>query len=151
MVMSKSTLMAACAALVFVFAALYIKTGNDEKYYAETAVPWLERTMADIATWQAQALRSKLSPEASAVISDEQINALMNRFRRLGDFNDFSDLRFNRLTRALSLIGQTRISYDGVAVFSHGEAPFTVTLNSQPDGQFSMYNFNLGPIDSTGP
>lgn len=125
------------------FALLYWQTGEQEKYYAESAAPWFEQSLSEISSWEKAALLRHLSAEAQATISNEQVNKLLDHYRPLGALQSMDPPLFSRLTAALSILGAKRVSYSTRAVFENGSAIVTATLLDS-NGSYSFYNLNIG-------
>jgi hypothetical protein len=123
---------------------LYWYAHSQQERYDEAASAWLRGAMADIASWQGEALQRQLAPEALAAIDQAHIEALVARYRVLGGFVAMSDVQFGTLTAALSAFsGDTLLSYSGQVKFQNGSAHFTATLVHRDD-RFRFYNLNFG-------
>jgi|GEM_PF-543448 len=131
--------------ILLVVSGFYFYAGRQQERFDTDAVAYLRQALADIGSWQPQVLRRQLANEASAAVTDAQLDALMRRYRALGAFKTLEDPQFARLTAALSLFHrEPLLSYSGLARFQHGSAQITATLVLH-DGRFQLYNFNLGP------
>ncbi len=123
--------------------ALYLYTVQLERRYDDAARAYLQRTLAEVSNWQPQSLRRHLAPATQQAVSDAQLNALVDRYKALGPYQRVDDLKFARLTAALSRFsGQTLLGYSGTVRFEHGSAQLSAMLLVEAD-QYHLYNFNL--------
>jgi hypothetical protein len=133
-----------------VVGGLYWYAGNQQQRYDAAATRYLQSAFADIGSWQRAALQRQLAEEARRTLSDEQLDAIVERYRALGAFAQLGDMEFSRLTPALSLLGRNRLlSYHGSAQFQHGNANFTATLLIYGD-QFRLYNLSFSAPQLNG-
>lgn len=131
-------------ALLALFAAAYGYSEQQREHYQQTLQPHIEPILAEISDWRAESLSRRLSPEARAATSEAQLSQLLNQYRPLGRLQTIEQLEFSRLSSLMSLIGPTRISYQGVVNYQAGAADITLTVLER-DGKFSIYNLNLSP------
>ena len=133
--------------ILCVVGGLYWYAGNQQQRYDEAATQYLRTAFKDISSWQRAALQRQLADEARRTLSDEQIDAIVERYRPLGEFVQLGDVQFSRLTAAMSLLGRNRLlSYHGSAQFQQGKADFTAALLIQNDingGDFRLYNLSF--------
>jgi hypothetical protein len=132
--------------------SLYWYAHTQQQSYDEAGRAYLRSAMKDIASWESAALRRQLAPEALAAIDDAHMDALVTRYRELGEFVEMTDVQFGTLTAALSAFsGNHLFSYSGQVRFRNGSAHFTATLIHRDD-QFLLYNINFGePQQRTEP
>ena len=129
--------------ILAVVAGLYFYAGRQQERFDADATAYLRNALVDIGSWQPRAIRAQLAGEASAAVSDEQLDALVQRYRALGPFKSLEDPQFARLSSALSVFHRDPLlSYSALAHFQNGSAQITATLVLH-DGQFKLYNFNL--------
>ena len=129
---------------MIIFTGLFYYSSQQEKLYAPVAEPAIEKMLRDISSWQPQAMRSHLSAAAEKTLNDEQLAQLLNHYRPLGKLVAVDALHFSRLMSVFSLLGESRISYSGIASFENGPAEFTLTLQ-ESSGVFSIYNLTIQP------
>ena len=86
-----------------------------------------------------------LAPEAKQNILDEQLDKLMEQYKKLGRFRSIQEINFSRTASAFSLIGGKRINYSGIANFDNAAANLNMTLVER-GGFFLVYNFTLTQI-----
>jgi hypothetical protein len=133
--------------ILLIVGGFYLYSDKQKQRYDAEAIAYLQRALTDISAWDSAALRRQLAPEASAAATEQQMEALLQRYRGLGAFKSLDDPQFGRVTAALSLFsGNTLLSYSSQARFRHGTAHVTATLILR-DGRFQLYNFNLGNPD----
>lgn len=133
-----------------VVGGLYWYAGNQQQRYDEAATRYLRSALTDIGSWQRAALQRQLADEARRALSDEQLDAIVERYRVLGAFAQLGEMEFSRLTAALSLLGRHRlVSYQGSAQFQNGSANFTATLLIH-DNEFRLYNLSFSAPQLNG-
>ena len=133
----------AILAILLAVGGLYLYGGQQERRHDEAARTYLQQALTDISRWQPGALERHLAAPALAAVTPEQRQALLDRYRPLGALASLQDVRYERLTAALSVFSSnTLLGYSAEARFAHGTAHFTATLVLE-DGRFRLYNFNL--------
>ncbi len=129
------------------FGGLYYYSGQIEDHYSENAGRYLNVALADISSWQTADLKGQLSRETLSQVSDEQLSKLCADYAHLGQFQRMDELRFSRLSGALSMVSNPpKLSYSSNVHFEHGSAVMTATLTLENE-RFKLYNFNLGTPD----
>lgn len=130
--------------MLLIVGGLYWYAGQQQQRYDVAASAYLRSAIADISSWQADALQRQLAEEAWAAIDNAQRDALIMRYQPLGALLSIEELQFGRLAAALSLFSnRTLLSYSGLAHFQNGSAHLTATLVLR-DGRFQLYNINFG-------
>lgn len=125
------------------FGGLYYYSSQVEEQYGEPARSYLDTALSSISSWQPAALRAQLSRETLAQVNDKQLAGLSAQYQHLGQYQRMDELRFSRLSGALSLFADSpRLSYSSKLYFENGSAIMTATLTLQ-DQRFKLYNFNL--------
>ena len=125
------------------FGGLYYYSNQVEEQYGEPARSYLDTALSSISSWQPGALRAQLSRETLAQVNDKQLAELSAQYQHLGQYQRMDELRFSRLSGALSLFTDSpRLSYSSKLYFENGSAIMTATLTLQ-DQRFKLYNFNL--------
>lgn len=123
---------------------LYWYSGQQEQHYDASAQRYMQQALGDISSWQREKIKMHLAPAARANIEDQQIDALIERYRGLGTFKQIDDVQFARLTAALSFFNSNiLLSYHGQALFEYGNVSLTLTLVVS-NGNFQIYNFSFG-------
>ena len=140
--MQVQTLRIIMAILLTLAIMLYFYTNREKDYYSKSAEPAVAQILAEISTWEKQALMIHLTPEAKQVVNDEQLDKLMNFYRSFGRFRSIQELNFSRTVSAFSLVGEKRINYSGTANFETGLVNLNITLVER-GGFFLVYNFTL--------
>ncbi len=136
--------------ILCVVGGLYWYAGDQQQRYDEAATRYLRGAFTDIGSWQRAALQRQLAEEARRTLNDEQLDAIVERYRALGAFAQLGDMEFSRLTAALSLLGRNRLlSYHGSAQFQRGSAHFTATLLISGD-EFRLYNLSFSAPQLNG-
>lgn len=133
---------------LLIFGSLYYYAYQQDKRHTAEASAYMERAMRDISTWQQQSLWSHLAPAARDKVSREQLETVLNQYRRLGRFISMDTPRFSMLTAALSVFGSGKqLSYSFPARFEQGTALVTATLDVG-DGSFRLYNFSIRHVET---
>lgn len=123
---------------------LYWYSYQQEQHYDPAMQRYLNQALTDIGSWQRDNIKRHLSPQTLAAIDDKQLDALIERYRELGSFQQLDDLEFARLSAALSFFSSNiLLSYHGNAVFAHGKASLAITVIAR-EGRFQIYNFSFG-------
>tara|TARA_R110002073_G_scaffold157958_9_gene313345 strand:+ start:5043 stop:5483 length:441 start_codon:yes stop_codon:yes gene_type:complete len=140
--MQTQTLRIVIAILLTLLAALYFHTSRQKDIYSKTAEPAVAQILAEISSWEKQALFRHLAPEAKQVVSNEQLAELFDLYQSFGRFRSIQELEFSRAVSAFSLVGEKRINYSGTANFDVGLVNVNITLIER-GGYFLIYNFTL--------
>lgn len=140
--MKTQTLRAIIIILMTVVMMLYFHTDRQKEQYSKSAEPAVVRILSEISTWQKQALLTHLAPEAQQAVGDEKLDQLLDLYRSFGRFHSIDELEFSRTVSALSLVGERRINYSGVAKYDAGLVNVNITLVER-GGFFLVYNFSL--------
>jgi|KBSSwiStaDraftv2_1062776.scaffolds.fasta_scaffold37857_3 hypothetical protein len=129
--------------LLAIVGGLYWYSSQQQQRYDAAATQFLNAALTDIGSWQREALRRQLADEALQTVDNAQLDALIDRYRALGAFKQIEQLRFARLTAALSLFNRnTLLSYHGNAQFENGSAALTATIIVS-NHRYRLYNFSL--------
>jgi len=137
-------------AFLFIVGGLYWYSGQQEQHYDAAARQYLQQALADTGSWQRAAFKRQLAEPALQTIDDQQLDALIERYRGLGAFKRIDDLEFARLTAALSFFNSNiLLSYHGTVLFDRGSAALTATLIVS-EGRFRIYNFSFGSPEIIG-
>lgn len=145
--MKNSALRLFIVAGLVLFGSLYYYSGEVEEHYQDNARRYLDGALQRVSSWQPAALKNELSQATLSHVSDAQLAELTSQYQHLGRYERMDELRFSRLSGALSLFADSpRLSYSSKIYFEQGQAVMTATLTLQ-DQRFKLYNFNLSRID----
>lgn len=137
-------LMMLSVVLLLIAGALYFQAGQMERRYQDEAERYLRQTLTELSDWRGSTLRGHLSDEARAVVDDASADRLLAEYRGLGALRRLEDIRFSRLSSALSVFSrQRRLGYSATGHYEDGQVDVTVTLLAAPDG-LRIYNINFG-------
>ena len=139
------TLRMIVAVLMTAVVMLYIYTDREKDYYKKSAEPAVTQILTEISNWQKETLLKHLAPEAKQIISEEQLEKLLQQYQKLGRFRSVKEINFSRTASAFSLMGEKRINYSGIANFDNAAANLNITLIER-GGFFLMYNFTLAQV-----
>ena len=139
------TLRMIVAVLMTAVVMLYIYTDREKDYYKKSAEPAVTQILTEISNWKKETLLKHLAPEAKQIISEEQLEKLLQQYQKLGRFRSVKEIYFSRTASAFSLMGEKRINYSGIANFDNAAANLNITLIER-GGFFLMYNFTLAQV-----
>ena len=139
------TLRMIVAVLMTAVVMLYIYTDREKDYYKKSAEPAVTQILTEISNWKKETLLKHLAPEAKQIISEEQLEKLLQQYQKLGRFRSVKEINFSRTASAFSLMGEKRINYSGIANFDKAAANLNITLIER-GGFFLMYNFTLAQV-----
>ncbi|MFZ1851383.1 MAG: hypothetical protein WAU15_04000 [Nitrosomonas sp.] len=139
------TLRMIVAVLMTAVVMLYIYTDREKDYYKKSAEPAVTQILTEISNWKKETLLKHLAPEAKQIISEEQLEKLLQQYQKLGRFRSVKEINFSRTASAFSLMGEKRINYSGIANFDNAAANLNITLIER-GGFFLMYNFTLAQV-----
>jgi len=139
------TLRMIVAVLMTAMVMLYIYTDREKEYYKKSAEPAVTQILTEISNWKKETLLKHLAPEAKQIISEEQLEKLLQQYQKLGRFRSVKEINFSRTASAFSLMGEKRINYSGIANFDNAAANLNITLIER-GGFFLMYNFTLAQV-----
>lgn len=139
------TLRMIVAVLMTAMVMLYIYTDREKDYYKKSAEPAVTQILTEISNWKKETLLKHLAPEAKQIISEEQLEKLLQQYQKLGRFRSVKEINFSRTASAFSLMGEKRINYSGIANFDNAAANLNITLIER-GGFFLMYNFTLAQV-----
>ena len=134
--------------LFAVFGANYYSAYQAEQY-RDMAVPYLEKVIPKISTWEVDAIKRNMPPEAVESLSPEQLEAVVKEFSKLGELESFSTPKFDRISKerkgnAIKGIEDTEtvLTYTSQAVYENGEAKLTFKLIAEDDKP-KLHYFNV--------
>ncbi|UJP06005.1 MAG: hypothetical protein LZF61_03245 [Nitrosomonas sp.] len=143
--MQIQTLRLIMALLLMLMAMLYFHTSREKEYYSKGAEPAVVQILKEISSWEKSIFLLHLAPEAKYAINEEQLQDLLDFYRNFGYFLSIKEIDFSRTISMLSLFGEKRINYSGVANFSAGEINFNVTLIER-GGYYLVYNLSMSKL-----
>ena len=135
--------------LIFILlvALVGLWTWKEQSDYEMTAVPYLESTVPEIATWNPDVVWSFYDDEVKATISQEDSAKVVRFMSILGELETLGHPQFLRVTSSASTKTGVRkvVFYQIPAVFENGDATIDVTLVDR-DGKFSISYFNINSM-----
>lgn len=150
--MLKKFLLTGCGLiLVVLFAVIGANYYSDYQadQYHDLVVPYLEKVIPKISTWEVEVIKRNMSPEAVESLSPEQLEAVVNEFSKLGELESFSTPKFDRISKerkgnAIKGIEDTEtvLTYTSQAVYENGEAKLTFKLIPE-DEKAKLHYFNV--------
>ncbi|MDT8440654.1 MAG: hypothetical protein RQ723_03220 [Desulfuromonadales bacterium] len=129
--------------IVIVGSALYDRFKTSP--YDAQAIPYLERILPTLSTWEPEPIRALMAPDALENVSDEQFQQTIAIFSRLGRLRSHAKPRFRTLHAEAGVDDATRtiVEYLVKAEYESGPAEMVISL-VQTDDRFMVYRFNLG-------
>ncbi|HKL22436.1 MAG TPA: hypothetical protein VJ904_11565 [Tichowtungia sp.] len=135
--------------VLFAVAAANYYSSYQASQYNDVVVPYLEKVIPKISTWDVDVIRAHMAAEALENISPERLSAVTNEFSKLGALKSFSTPKFDQISKERkgnALVGikntQTILTYHSQAVYENGEAKLTFKLIAE-DEQPQLYYFNV--------
>ena len=133
--------------IICLFVILAVWTSFKASGYKETAMPYLTPALTEISKWDAQTLKSYMTPTSIEGVADDDLSKIIRAFSKLGDLKKLGEYQFiNVSTKAVTGDGSgTFVTYKIPASFENGEAQITVTLKEEGES-FSIYHFNINSM-----
>lgn len=127
--------------ILLCFAAIKGYTVYQASQYDPVAIPFLQKVIPEISTWQEDTIRENMSPEALENTTPERFAAIVDRFARLGVLKSFSTPHFEEVSEtrsgnAISGSGPatTIVTYVADAVYENGDATINFKLAVRDNG-----------------
>ncbi|PLX84967.1 MAG: hypothetical protein C0614_04740 [Desulfuromonas sp.] len=113
--------------------------------YDVKAIPYVQKVVPVISSWDVEQIRPLMAPESLAEISEERLQETVKVFARVGELKKLDTPRFSHLHSEAGVdnASQTIVEYKVGAEYSSGEAEMTINLLHN-NGAFSVYHFTLG-------
>jgi len=111
-----------------------IKAGR----YDDTAIPYLESSIPELASWQYQQLKPLLSPNAKSDFENEKLREAYQQFDRLGQFKSMEKPRYTKSYSATSeTLGDVDVvEYQVSSQFASGPAVIKIKLIADGDSYY---------------
>ena len=112
--------------------------------YADTAIPYMEKVLPQISTWDAEIVKQYMAPEVLANVTDKNLQELMAALSVIGTLESVGEYSFeNKVSGDDDQLGAaTVITYEIDAQYSSGEAIVTLRLLVRGDS-YEVYHFNF--------
>jgi len=135
---------------IWLVAILTIVAGSGvyDKYmssdYDEAALPYIEKAVEGISTWDPATTRALMVAEVAANIPDEKFNRGMAWFSRLGELQSMAEPEFEKayVDQETELGKYTILEYNTDAKYANGDATINIRLLDR-DGHYEIYSFNF--------
>lgn len=130
--------------IVILIASLFAYTYLKSSEYNEEALPYIEKVIPELSTWNTKILKKYSAPEALANIKDEEFEKLMRWFSKLGNLKSIEKPKFVNFSNYSSLENgqKTILSYTILAHYENGDALIEMSLLEVENG-FQVYRFHL--------
>lgn len=112
--------------------------------YEATAIPYIEKVLPQISTWDPVKVREYLAPEILMSVTTAELNALLASLSRIGELISIEEINFKNITSGENITSgkESLVTYELKAMYSSGEAVVTVSLLDK-GGAFDLYHFNF--------
>jgi hypothetical protein len=135
---------------IWLVAILTIVAGSGvyDKYmssdYDEAALPYIEKAVEGISTWDPATTRALMVAEVAANIPEEKFNRGMAWFSRLGELQSMAEPEFEKayVDQETELGRHTILEYNTDAKYANGDATINIRLLDR-DGHYEIYSFNF--------
>jgi hypothetical protein len=127
--------------LIILFICVGIWFAVNASKYTEVALPYLEKNMPAVVSWDFEQFRPLLTPEALKEFEAERGQKIYKMFSKLGNLQSFEEPQFLGAKAGATV---TEGSYDIVNFsmlghFEAGDAQFTITLATEGDSYLIHY------------
>ncbi len=129
---------------VVAFSGYFIYGYMQSAKYDGTAIPYIEKVLPELSSWDVDRVSQCMAPEVLATISPENLVELLKSLSQIGTFQSISEATFkNKAVGAnVKYADAPVITYDIETRYSSG--PVTVTLSLlDRDGKYQVYYFNF--------
>ena len=140
------TLGAVLVVVLLCFAGIKGYIAYQASQYDPVAVPFLQKVIPEISTWQEDAIRKNMSPDALEKTSPEHFRAIVDRFAKLGALKSFSTPHFEEVSETRTgnaIVGSgpatTIVTYAADAVYENGDATINFKLAVRDNGLEVQY------------
>ena len=136
------------AYFVFVFvvaiSSYFIYSHMLSSKYADSAIPYMEKVLPQISTWDAEIVKQYMAPEVLETVTDENLQALMAALSKIGTLESVGEYSFeNKVSGDDDKLGAaTVITYEIDAQYSSGPAVVTLRLLVRGDS-YEVFRFNF--------
>ena len=129
---------------VVAFSGYFIYGYMQSAKYDGTAIPYIEKVLPELSSWDTDRVSQCMAPEILATISPEDLAELLKSLSKIGTFQSISDATFKNkaVGKNVKYADAPVITYDIETQYSSG--PVTVTLSLlDRDGEYQIYYFNF--------
>lgn len=110
----------------------------EQTKYSEEVVSYINENFPKLANWKTEEFKTYMVSEVIEKTSDEQLNKLLNSFKKLGKYKSMQAPKFVNIFKGADTI----LTYSFKASFESGEANITMRLIPNVDG-FKIFHFHL--------
>ncbi len=127
--------------------ALVIWVLGEQSEYESTAVPYIEKLIPKIATWDPNVVWDHYDQEVKSSISKEDNEKVVRFMSKLGELESTDTPEFQMVSTSASTSSGARklVTYKIAARFESGDASIELTLVDR-DGEFSVYHFKINSM-----
>ncbi|KZN30448.1 hypothetical protein N480_05705 [Pseudoalteromonas luteoviolacea S2607] len=130
---------------LFTFALAW--TSYKAASYEETAIPYMDKAIKDISTWQVDTVRSYLVVSTNDRVSESDLQALVKGLSKMGRLIEIGEFQFMNVS-STAMAGEASgsfVTYRVPAKYENGDGLITITLQ-EVDDSFQVYSFNLNSL-----
>ena len=119
-------------------------TGYKSAKYEKTAIPYMVKAIPEISKWKPDIMRSYMSPEIMAEVSDEDFIQMTNVLSKMGALVSTAEPVFQsvRTSSSVQTGSMTLVTYIVPAIYENGDAKLTVVLKEKNES-FEIHRFNV--------
>ncbi len=112
--------------------------------YADSAIPYMEKVLPQISTWDAEVVKQYMAPEVLQTVTDEHLQALMAALAKIGTLESIGEFSFENKASGdnVQFVDSTVITYEVDAQYSSGPAVVTLRLLVRGDS-YEVFRFNF--------
>jgi len=129
---------------VVAFSGYFIYGYMQSAKYDGTAIPYIEKTLPELSSWDAERVTQCMAPEVISTISPENLDKLLKSLSQIGTLQSIGEATFkNRSTGDnVQYADSPVITYTVETQYSSGPATVTLSLLER-DGGYQIYYFNF--------
>ncbi len=129
---------------VIAFSGYFIYGYMQSAKYDGTAIPYIEKTLPELSSWDAERVTQCMAPEVIRTISSENLAELLKSLSQIGTLQSIGEATFkNKATGDnVQYASAPVITYDIETQYSSGPATVTLSLLER-DGSYQVYYFNF--------
>lgn len=136
------------AYVVFVFVvgfSAYFYYGSVQSAeYDGTVVPYIQKVLPEISTWDPDVVKQYLAPEVSKTVSPENLKNILAELSKIGELQSIEKMKFKKKSTGGEgdIAQQPVVTYTVIAQYSTGETTVTISLLDR-GGSYEVHHFNF--------
>ena len=130
--------------LITGFSAFFYYEHTQSAQYDGTAVPYIQKVLPEISTWNPEVVKQYLAAEVLQTVSEENLKNILAELSKIGELRSIEKFKFKK--KSTGGEGDTQqqpvITYIVAAQYSTGEATVTISLLDK-GGAYKVQHFNF--------